>query len=94
MEHQGTQTGVLEEEAIETESGSVGKVNHYENRLLLIPHDKPWRSPQKPRPIIRGSQVAHVVGPVGEEIYCDEWGRVKLQFPWDREGENNEHSSC
>ncbi|WGE43126.1 type VI secretion system Vgr family protein [Actinobacillus equuli] len=87
VEHEGSQAGVLEEEAGETG-------NHYENRMLLIPHHKPWRSPQKPRPIIRGSQVAHVVGPVGEEIYCDEWGRVKLQFPWDREGENNEHSSC
>ncbi|WGE70136.1 type VI secretion system tip protein VgrG [Actinobacillus equuli subsp. haemolyticus] len=87
VEHEGSQAGVLEEEAGETG-------NHYENRVLLIPHHKPWRSPQKPRPIIRGSQVAHVVDSQGEEIYCDEWGRVKLQFPWDREGENNEHSSC
>ena len=38
--------------------------------------------------------MAHVVGPADEEIYCDEWGRVKVQFPWDREGQNNEHSSC
>ncbi|WP_153957790.1 type VI secretion system tip protein TssI/VgrG, partial [Pseudomonas aeruginosa] len=33
-------------------------------------------------------------GPPGEEIYCDEFGRVKVQFPWDREGRNDEHSSC
>lgn len=38
--------------------------------------------------------MATVVGPKGEEIYCDEWGRVKVSFPWDRESENNEFSSC
>ena len=38
--------------------------------------------------------MAHVVGPPGEEIYCDDWGRVKIQFPWDRYGKNNDLSSC
>ncbi|WP_150539463.1 type VI secretion system Vgr family protein, partial [Actinobacillus vicugnae] len=47
-----------------------------------------------PKPKVDGPQMAHVVGPEGEEIYCDEWGRVKIQFPWDRVGENNENSSC
>ncbi|MBQ4892344.1 type VI secretion system tip protein VgrG, partial [Shewanella sp. MMG014] len=37
---------------------------------------------------------AIVVGPENEEIFCDEYGRVKVQFPWDRYGESNEHSSC
>ncbi|WP_077586206.1 type VI secretion system Vgr family protein [Rodentibacter caecimuris] len=102
VEHTGTQIGVLEEEAVER--GTVEKEvigndtanegNRYENNLLLIPHHKPWRSPPKPRPIIRGTQVAHVLGPQGEEIYCDEWGRVKLQFPWDRRGNSDEYSSC
>ena len=87
VEHFGKQTGALDEEA-----GEEG--NRYENTLFLIPHNKPWRSPLKPRPIIRGTQVAHVTGPEGEEIYCDEWGRVKLQFPWDRLGNFDEHSSC
>ncbi|ANU82598.1 type IV secretion protein Rhs [Aggregatibacter actinomycetemcomitans] len=87
VEHTGCQTGVLEEEA--GESG-----NYYENRLFLIPHHTLWRSPQKPRPVIRGTQVAHVAGPQGEEIYCNQWGSVKLQFPWDREGRFDEHSSC
>ncbi|WP_077422848.1 type VI secretion system Vgr family protein [Rodentibacter myodis] len=99
VEHTGTQIGVLEEEAVErtiveVEEETVESGNHYENKLLLIPHHKPWRSPPTPRPIIRGTQVAHVVGPKGEEIYCDEWGRVKLQFPWDRRGNGDEHSSC
>jgi len=47
-----------------------------------------------PKPSIRGTQTAVVVGPSGEEIYPDEFGRVKVQFPWDRYGEMNENSSC
>ncbi|MBF8768182.1 type VI secretion system tip protein VgrG, partial [Pseudomonas putida] len=38
--------------------------------------------------------IATVVGPEGEEIYCDEFGRVKIQFPWDRLAVEDEHSSC
>lgn len=47
-----------------------------------------------PKPRIDGPHMATVVGPKGEEIYCDEWGRVKVSFPWDRESEDNEFSSC
>ena len=103
VEHQGYQSGILEEDAVERNSSdshpainqaALQEGNRYENRLFLIPHHRPWRSPLKPRPIIRGTQVAHVTGPQGEEIYCDEWGRVKLQFPWDRLGNFDEHSSC
>ena len=47
-----------------------------------------------PKPIIHGSQTAFVVGPGGEEIYTDKFGRVKVQFHWDRQGKNNEDSSC
>ena len=35
-----------------------------------------------------------VVGPAGEEIHCDEFGRVKVQFFWDREGKKDDKSSC
>ena len=35
-----------------------------------------------------------VTGPPGEEIHCDPYGRVKVQFHWDRDGELNEHTSC
>ena len=103
VEHQGYQSGILEEDAVERNSSdshpainpaSLQEGNRYENTLFLIPHNKPWRSPLKPRPIIRGTQVAHVTGPEGEEIYCDEWGRIKLQFPWDRLGHFDENSSC
>jgi len=49
---------------------------------------------QSPRPTIRGVQSALVVGPEGEEIYCDEFGRVRVQLHWDRDGEMNPDSSC
>lgn len=47
-----------------------------------------------PRPFVQGPQTATVVGPSGEEIHTDEYGRVKCQFHWDREGEYDENSSC
>lgn len=46
------------------------------------------------RPIIAGPQTATVVGAEGEEIWTDEYGRVKVQFHWDRLGKRNEDSSC
>ena len=46
------------------------------------------------KPRSQGPQVAVVVGPAGEEIYTDKYGRIKVQFPWDRYGGNNENSSC
>ena len=47
-----------------------------------------------PRPRIRGPQTAMVVGPAGDEIHTDKYGRVKVQFHWDRYGKRDEHSSC
>ena len=46
------------------------------------------------KPMVDGPQIATVVGPDGEEIYCDEHGRVKLQFPWDRYEANPEQRTC
>ncbi len=53
---------------------------------------RPARTTQKP--LISGSQTAIVVGPKGEEIFTDKYGRVKVQFHWDREGKNDATSSC
>ena len=47
-----------------------------------------------PVPVISGMQTATVVGPPGEEIFVDKYGRVKVQFHWDREGKMNADSSC
>lgn len=55
----------------------------------------PFRPPQKtPKPMIQGSQTATVVGPPGEEIFTDKYGRVKVQFHWDRHGRVDADSSC
>jgi type VI secretion system secreted protein VgrG len=67
----------------------------YENTFECIPSNAVYR-PDRPvhKPVIAGPQTAVVVGPASEEIYTDEHGRVKIQFHWDREGQNNEQSSC
>ncbi|MEO0974242.1 MAG: type VI secretion system tip protein TssI/VgrG, partial [Pseudomonadota bacterium] len=60
-----------------------------------VPADTVLRSPHTAhRPRVDGVQTAIVVGPSGEEIYTDEYGRVKVQFHWDRVGAYNEKSSC
>src|SRR5439155_23806656 len=47
-----------------------------------------------PKPIVQGPQTAMVVGPKGDEIHVDKYGRVKVQFHWDRHGKADENSSC
>jgi len=57
--------------------------------------DTPYRPKRRTaRPRIRGVQSAVVVGPPGEEIFVDEFGRVRVQFHWDREGKYDDNSSC
>jgi type VI secretion system secreted protein VgrG len=57
--------------------------------------DAPYRPPLcTPKPTVDGVQSAVVVGPAGQEIHADEFGRVRAQFPWDREGKNDDASSC
>ena len=72
--------------------------NPYSNAFACIAHGNnapPFRPPQKtPKPIVHGSQTAFVVGPVGEEIFTDKYGRVKVQLHWDRDGQVNANSSC
>jgi type VI secretion system secreted protein VgrG len=56
---------------------------------------EPYRPPAvTPRPEAKGVEAALVVGPPGEEIHTDEHGRVRVQFPWDREGKHDDNSSC
>ena len=57
--------------------------------------DAPYVPAQKtPKPRVNGVQSATVVGPAGQEIHTDEFGRVRVQFPWDRDGASDENSSC
>jgi type VI secretion system secreted protein VgrG len=67
----------------------------YRNTFVAIPDSVAYRPPRlTPKPMIHGSQTAVVVGPKGEEIYTDKYGRIKVQFHWDREGKKDEKSSC
>ncbi|MBU1459797.1 MAG: type VI secretion system tip protein VgrG [Gammaproteobacteria bacterium] len=67
----------------------------YRNHFTATPWAVPFRPAlNHPKPRILGSQSAVVTGPAGEEIHCDKYGRVKVQFFWDREGQANEHTSC
>jgi type VI secretion system secreted protein VgrG len=70
-------------------------VEVYRCRFTALPADVPYRPPlTTPRPLIRGPQTAMVTGPGGEEIWTDKYGRVKVQFPWDRDGKRDEKTSC
>jgi type VI secretion system secreted protein VgrG len=67
----------------------------YSNVFRCLPDTTQIRPARTTRiPIVTGCQTAVVVGPPGEEIYTDKYGRVKVQFHWDREGKYNENSSC
>ena len=78
-----------------TVGGAADEDSNYSNNFECIPFSTPFR-PQRvtPEPVVQGCQTAMVVGPGGEEIYTDKYGRVKVQFHWDREGKKNENSSC
>jgi len=83
-----------EPQALEEEMGDAGERSEYANEFRCVPADVPYRSERRtPRPVIRGTQTATVVGPDGEEIYTNEYGQIKVRFHWDARAEANEHSS-
>ncbi|WP_368726625.1 type VI secretion system tip protein VgrG [Pectobacterium aquaticum] len=79
-------------QALEEESG--GEPTTMSNSFTVVKGTTTWRAAMPYKPMVDGPQIATVVGPTGEEIYCDQYGRVKLQFPWDRYGASNDQSSC
>ncbi|MEI7347934.1 type VI secretion system tip protein VgrG [Dickeya chrysanthemi] len=85
--HSGQQPQALEEE-------SGGEPTTISNSFEVVKATTTWRAAMPYKPMVDGPQIATVVGPAGEEIYCDEFGRVKLQFPWDRYGASDDQSSC
>jgi type VI secretion system secreted protein VgrG len=77
-----------------TPEAARGSLRVYENRFRCVPAEVPFRPARPARVVQQVTESAIVVGPEGQEIYTDPLGRVKVQFPWDRGGKRNEHSSC
>lgn len=78
-------------------SADFGEANKdtYRCEFAVIPKTEPYRAPQvTPWPAVAGLHTAVVTGPKGEEIHTDEYGRIKVQFHWDREGKNDEVTTC
>ncbi|MQA92169.1 MAG: type VI secretion system tip protein VgrG [Gemmatimonas sp.] len=67
----------------------------YRNSFVCVPKDRPFAPPRvAPLARVTGAQTAVVVGPSGSEIFTDKYGRVKVQFHWDRQGQQDSDSSC
>lgn len=83
----------ISQERLETGAGSGAA--QFESSLGCIDAQQTFRPlANTPRPVVKGPQTAIVVGPAGEEIWTDQFGRVKVHFYWDRHDQSNENSSC
>ena len=81
--------------SLESGKDSGNETGDYSCRFTALPASQAYRPPRRtPKPFVQGPQSAVVTGPAGEEIYTDKYGRVKVQFHWDRYGKKNETSSC
>ncbi|MBO9648232.1 MAG: type VI secretion system tip protein VgrG [Variovorax sp.] len=74
-----------------------GRKQQWKVQVDLTVH--PVKEPLRPaltrtKPHTHGPQTALVVGPEGQNLWTDELGRIKVQFPWDRLGQKNQHSTC
>lgn len=88
VSHQINDTGYIS-------SGGGSSEELYRCQVFAMDSLIPYRQARStPKPIVQGPQTAMVVGPSGEEIYTDKFGRVKVQFHWDRYGKEDENSSC
>lgn len=97
VEHVGRQSQAAGADAVAAASESADEEAErmYETEFEAIPSDVLYRAPMTtPKAIVDGPQTAVVTGPSGEEIYCDEHGRVKVQFHWDRLGQKDDKTSC
>ncbi|MGI0118449.1 type VI secretion system tip protein TssI/VgrG [Zooshikella sp. RANM57] len=92
VNHSGAQPQSLEE-------GANGGPSGYSSNFICIPNNVEFKA-RTPKPTINkrnrfhGIQTATVTGPAGEEIYTDQYSRIKVQFNWDKDGKSNEKSSC
>jgi type VI secretion system secreted protein VgrG len=92
--HSGKQPQVLEETITSDVKSEDGFTQGYRNAFSAIPWDVFYRPPLVTRKSVLVSQTARVTGPAGEEIFCDEYGRVKVEFHWDRAELGSDKSSC
>jgi type VI secretion system secreted protein VgrG len=82
-------------DAYESNTSANSSAGAFRCDFSAIPSGQQFRPPRRtPKPFVQGPQTAVVVGPGGEEIFTDKYGRVKVQFHWDRLGKKNEKSSC
>lgn len=94
--HEGKQPQVLGESITSDLTNNKDDFQQgYRNRFLATPWDACYRPPlDHPKPKVMGSQTAVVTGPKGKEIHCDQYGRIKVQFHWDRLGQSDDNTSC
>ena len=92
--HAGKQPQSLEEAITSDIKSEDGFTQGYRNTFSAIPWDVFYRPPLVTRKSVLVSQTARVTGPAGEEIFCDEYGRVKVEFHWDRAELGSDKSSC
>jgi type VI secretion system secreted protein VgrG len=95
IKHRGRQPQAMEAfRAQAPETATDGLVQGYQNTFVAIPDTVVYRPAiEHEKPLVLVSQTATVTGPDGEEIYCDEHGRVKVRFRWDRSATPDEFSS-
>ena len=80
---------------VDYESSGTDAATECQCTFEVIDAEQPYRAPRKtPKPSIQGPQTGIIVGPSGDEIHTDEFGRAKVKFHWDRYGEANDSASC
>jgi type VI secretion system secreted protein VgrG len=82
-------------DVVHTWEDAEGATSHYRNRFHVLPRSAPFRpAARTPRAVALGPHVGVITGPPGEEIYTDEFGRVKVHFFWDRRSARDDKSSA
>jgi type VI secretion system secreted protein VgrG len=85
----------LTSDVAQTGGAGAAPESQFSLRLEAVAASAPYRPERAtPKPVIQGTQTALVVGPSGKEIWTDKYGRVKVQFHWDRAGKSDDNSSC
>ena len=89
VRHEGRESGGASHPA-----GQKGEAVLYGNRFRCVPAEVAFRPPRPAPRLHQVLETAMVTGPEGSEIHVDQFGRIKVQFHWDRQGKHDEHTSC